>query len=120
MKFSILAVLGLLVSVSSFASGKNLVLCGWNENDDSLAIREDVGGQLVALFSMVDHGTVPFKVELQPVKRDQMGAERDYEGSGFSLHINTDWPSNKSGFYSIANIPSMNVDNEVFRCHIAE
>ncbi len=46
-------------------------------------------GELVALFSMLDHGTIP-------------------NGPG------------SKGLYSIANIPSMGVDNEVFYCNIVE
>ena len=92
--------------------------CGWNDNDDQVTIRQDVGGQLVALFSMVDHGTVVYKVELVPVPQHVVGAGLTYEGQGFTLHLNTDAMPTKDGIYSTLSIPSMDIQDEAFRCKL--
>jgi hypothetical protein len=49
-----------------------------------------------------------------------MGAGRDYEGHGFSLHINTDGAPVSGGFHSVATIPSMSMHDEAFSCRIVE
>lgn len=107
-----------LVSVSSFASGKNLVVCGQIDGDDSVTIRKDAGGQLVGLFSMLDHGTLAYKVELVPTPAHIVGAGLVYEGQGLSLHINTDGAPNKEGIYSVLTIPSLDITGETFRCKL--
>lgn len=114
MKFSFLSVLALLAAVPSFASGANLVECGSINSDDTLVIREDVGGQLVALYSMLNHGTLAYKVELVQPDPGKVGAGHDYVGREAQLHINSDGP-NQQGFYSTVTIRGI-LKNEPFRC----
>jgi hypothetical protein len=119
MKFSFLTVLVLLAALPSFASGVNLVECGSVNSDDTLTIRQDSGGQLVALYSMLDHGTLAYKVEQTQQDPDKAGAGHDYVGAEVSLHINTDGPANAQGFYSTLTIRSI-VKNEAFRCSLLD
>ena len=58
----------LSVSLSAFASGQDLIVCENGANDESLAIRQDLGGQYVGLYSAElnwsgGQTTVAFKVE---------------------------------------------------------
>lgn len=96
MKFKNLAVsvfaVSAVLSSAAFASGKNLVSCGWNGNDDSVTIREDAGGA--------------------------MGVGRSYHGHGIELHVNTDGPGDQGYFKATLSIPSLGVKDEEFDCKI--
>jgi hypothetical protein len=118
MKFNFFAASVLfLSSISSFASGKNVINCGWNENDDQVTIRQDSGGQFVALFSILDHGTSAYKVELVPVPSHRLGAGVTYQGNGITFHMNTDVAPSNEGTYATLSLKAMNIENEEFHCN---
>src|SRR6185437_3735420 len=102
----------------AFASGTNLVVCPWNGNDDAVTIRQDAGGELVALFSMVDHGTEAFKVEAIAPREGVDGAGLVYRGRGIELQVNTDGLDDDGYFKSTLSIPSLSVKGEAFDCKV--
>jgi hypothetical protein len=119
MKFKLLAMTALLLaSTSSFAAGRNIVDCGATNGDDTLAIHQDSGGQLVALYSMLDHGTLPFEVGLKPVPTGTMGAGITYFGKDFSMKINTDGSMRSGGFATLVSISALKIRNESFNCKV--
>jgi hypothetical protein len=119
MNFKFLAMTALLLaSTSSFAAGRNIVDCSASNEDDTLVIRQDTGGQLVALYSMLDHGTLPFQVSLKPVPAGTLGAGITYLGKGFTMHINTDGAMRLGGFGTNVSISAIKVRNESFICKV--
>jgi hypothetical protein len=97
-KTLLLVLIGLIFNISAFAEGTTLVACGWNENEDSLTLHQDTNGEIVALFSMIDHGTLVFEVkEVSPGV--YASHELTFKVDGGEL-----------------SIPSFNIHNEKFDC----
>ena len=124
---SVLLFAGILVAYSAngFASGKTLVVCSgstFKSGLEKVAIHQDVGGQMVALYTTESTGgsypTFAYPVVQKPVPQGQMGAGLTYVGKGLVLHVNTDGPGGSQGLVGYLSIAGFQIRNERLSCKV--
>ena len=103
----------LSVSWNAFASGQNLIVCENADNDESLAIRQDVGGQYVGLYSAElnwsgGQTTVAYKIE----------REGRFEFDGKDMTFQFSFGSNPHKGTGIISIKSLGIANEKIDCEL--
>lgn len=114
-----------LTGVLAQADPANLAHCDGADQTGSpihVTIHQDVGGQLVALYTMEAEGgglpTFPYTVEYQPPAAGDLGAGLTFEGEILSLSINTDGPGNP--FKGRLTVKDMNVYDREVDCSYAQ
>jgi hypothetical protein len=125
MKTILLVASCLLISAAALADGKNLVACDGldaNGGPQKVVIRQDTGGQLVALFSQESFGgsfpTIGYKVEYQPPEVPRLGGVYTYASKNLTLRLVED--SASTSVVGYLTVPGESIRNEKLDCKVLE